>query len=629
MKLLQVNNYIIFSRFLRYLSIYIQQIREVTTSGVAYSLEEVASTVFSLSNECIKNLTRYPENHGYVYFKYPYYKALMKSYRQVDNQVIVNDDMLPKTATLFKKYQSKKSSFISDYELQSVNCSIYRMLILEHCYDISAAEKLYNMMLNYYKITHYKDSHHHNIDHTKIISDDIFEKGCFLMDGLFDIHLETISDKSSILRKLCLVFGKVLVFYAIMSLIEKIGLFPYMDSLPWATKDRVPPANYDFFSFLIFCKEHSHGESEFKKSCQSSFLALLTADTYPYKYEMFTATKYCSIFLNWCSKMFNYYGKEYFKAIMSVDEDENYVNVEDEDVTAVPNVAAQSYQKKRKNDSSSNSPGYKRKKATTNASPSKVNKEKKKPINLLLKAAKKDSSCVDCQRKGYKSKATASIVNLKDKTEKCVCKHHATLQWNKYGNKSMKDDTDGEGLLTYVDIIYINKTKDPQALFMNIMESPDSPSYILGKCDENHAMCVECPLECSNGKSCKNQQVRKLRKCKQGSLCYPSTIGIVKGVGLFSRKKFKNGDPIIEYVGVLRKADDCNRILDEKLSTGDDGIYFMSLCNDYTIDAEIYGNDARFINHSCNPNAVAKKWTVSIVCVFVIICYLWYCLPFF
>ena len=150
--MLTINYFIICFRFLRYLSIYIQHIREVTSSGVAYSLKEVASKVFSLSNECIKNLTRYPENHGYVYFKYPYYKALMRSYRQVDNQVIVNDEVLPKTATLFKKYQCKKSSFISEYELQSVNCSMYRMLILEHCYDISAAEKLYNMMLNYYKI---------------------------------------------------------------------------------------------------------------------------------------------------------------------------------------------------------------------------------------------------------------------------------------------------------------------------------------------------------------------------------------------------------------------------------------------------------------------------------------------
>lgn len=30
----------------------------------------------------------------------------------------------------------------------------------------------------------------------------------------------------------------------------------------------------------------------------------------------------------------------------------------------------------------------------------------------------------------------------------------------------------------------------------------------------------------------------------------------------------------------------------------------------FFIDGAIYGNDARFINHSCSPNTRTEKWTV-------------------
>lgn len=38
--------------------------------------------------------------------------------------------------------------------------------------------------------------------------------------------------------------------------------------------------------------------------------------------------------------------------------------------------------------------------------------------------------------------------------------------------------------------------------------------------------------------------------------------------------------------------------------------YFLSLGKKMYIDSAVYGNEARFINHSCDPNAEAKKWTV-------------------
>lgn len=39
--------------------------------------------------------------------------------------------------------------------------------------------------------------------------------------------------------------------------------------------------------------------------------------------------------------------------------------------------------------------------------------------------------------------------------------------------------------------------------------------------------------------------------------------------------------------------------------------YLMSLASDTYIDATRKGNIARFINHSCDPNAATEKWTVG------------------
>lgn len=39
--------------------------------------------------------------------------------------------------------------------------------------------------------------------------------------------------------------------------------------------------------------------------------------------------------------------------------------------------------------------------------------------------------------------------------------------------------------------------------------------------------------------------------------------------------------------------------------------YLMALRSGAVIDATTHGNQSRFINHSCDPNAVTQKWTVG------------------
>jgi hypothetical protein len=68
------------------------------------------------------------------------------------------------------------------------------------------------------------------------------------------------------------------------------------------------------------------------------------------------------------------------------------------------------------------------------------------------------------------------------------------------------------------------------------------------------------------------------------------------GLGLFATKPIKKGDKIIRYFGP---------ILDSKKKDEDDieNKYLFELTNRWTIDGSVRANIARYINHSCRPNA--------------------------
>lgn len=78
--------------------------------------------------------------------------------------------------------------------------------------------------------------------------------------------------------------------------------------------------------------------------------------------------------------------------------------------------------------------------------------------------------------------------------------------------------------------------------------------------------------------------------------------------GLFACEKIGTGDAVIEYVGEKIRpsvADHREKIVYTNLATHDGSSYFFRVDYD-VIDATLKGNKARFINHSCNPNCIAK-----------------------
>lgn len=77
----------------------------------------------------------------------------------------------------------------------------------------------------------------------------------------------------------------------------------------------------------------------------------------------------------------------------------------------------------------------------------------------------------------------------------------------------------------------------------------------------------------------------------------PYRIGRSKtGLGLFATKPIKKGEKIIRYFGP---------ILDSKKEDEDaiENKYLFELTNRWTIDGSVRANVARYINHSCKPNA--------------------------
>jgi uncharacterized protein len=75
----------------------------------------------------------------------------------------------------------------------------------------------------------------------------------------------------------------------------------------------------------------------------------------------------------------------------------------------------------------------------------------------------------------------------------------------------------------------------------------------------------------------------------------------IHGQGVYALQPIKKGARIIEYLGERishSEADDRYEVKDE-----DDGHTFLFIASNRTvIDAGVNGNDARFINHHCNPN---------------------------
>jgi uncharacterized protein len=81
----------------------------------------------------------------------------------------------------------------------------------------------------------------------------------------------------------------------------------------------------------------------------------------------------------------------------------------------------------------------------------------------------------------------------------------------------------------------------------------------------------------------------------------------IHGRGVFATRDIKKGQAVIEYKGQYISQDEANDRYGE-----DDGQHhhtvLFTIDDDTVIDANKKGNDARYINHSCDPNCEAVQY---------------------
>lgn len=87
----------------------------------------------------------------------------------------------------------------------------------------------------------------------------------------------------------------------------------------------------------------------------------------------------------------------------------------------------------------------------------------------------------------------------------------------------------------------------------------------------------------------------------------------VHGLGAFALRRIRKGTRIVEYLGERVSHAEADRRYESK--DANDAHTFLFIVDSRTvIDAGVDGNDARFFNHSCNPNceSVIEKRRVFI-----------------
>ena len=99
---------------------------------------------------------------------------------------------------------------------------------------------------------------------------------------------------------------------------------------------------------------------------------------------------------------------------------------------------------------------------------------------------------------------------------------------------------------------------------------------------------------------------RQRKKTNAASCSVYAGVSKIHGIGIFAGEKIRAGVRIIEYLGEIignTMADKREKFYkDNKILS----VYLFKISEDLIIDATLRGNMARFMNHSCHPNAKSR-----------------------
>ncbi|HJR40669.1 MAG TPA: SET domain-containing protein-lysine N-methyltransferase [Gemmatimonadaceae bacterium] len=78
----------------------------------------------------------------------------------------------------------------------------------------------------------------------------------------------------------------------------------------------------------------------------------------------------------------------------------------------------------------------------------------------------------------------------------------------------------------------------------------------------------------------------------------------IQGRGAFALRKIRKGTRIVEYTGERISNDEADRRYDDD-AMDRHHTFLFTLDDDVCVDGAVEGNDAAYINHSCDPNCEA------------------------
>ncbi|KAI8388531.1 uncharacterized protein BYT42DRAFT_492357 [Radiomyces spectabilis] len=123
----------------------------------------------------------------------------------------------------------------------------------------------------------------------------------------------------------------------------------------------------------------------------------------------------------------------------------------------------------------------------------------------------------------------------------------------------------------------------------------------------NRMLFYECePNTCPCGDQCSNRRFQKKEGCKNLDVFLTRE----RGWGLRTLVDIKRGDLIIEYRGEIIS----HKLCEERMRNAyknQKNFYFLDYRQGEVVDACEKGTDARFINHSCDPNCHIEKWALK------------------
>uniref|UniRef100_A0A8B9HQ03 ASH1 like histone lysine methyltransferase n=1 Tax=Astyanax mexicanus TaxID=7994 RepID=A0A8B9HQ03_ASTMX len=123
----------------------------------------------------------------------------------------------------------------------------------------------------------------------------------------------------------------------------------------------------------------------------------------------------------------------------------------------------------------------------------------------------------------------------------------------------------------------------------------------------NRMIFAECsPSTCPCGEECDNQRIQR----HEWVQCLERFRTDGKGWGIRTKEPLRSGQFIIEYLGeVVSEQEFRSRMMEQYFAHS--GQYCLNLDSGMVIDSYRMGNEARFINHSCEPNCEMQKWSVN------------------